>query len=221
MTRSRSSTLLRPMPPPCVRAAEYLVEPFVGHAQAIVVHFDDGAAVLAAAAQDDAPAADLAAQMPCLMEFSTSGCRIMLGTTPSSVSGLMLLLDRELGPEPHDLDVQVLVDRRQLLPQRDEVIVAAAAAGAACSRACRISMRAVSGLVRTSDEIDASVLNRKCGLIWLVRASIRAFISSFSCSWTRCSMRALFQILIGAAMQSIVPRYDHHRLERALGGRAQ
>jgi len=29
----------------------------------------------------------------------------------------------------------------------------------------RISVRAASGLVRTSDEIDASVLKRKCGLI--------------------------------------------------------
>ena len=71
----------------------------------------------------------------------------------------------------------------------------------------RISLRAVSGFVRTSDEIDARVLNRKCGLIWFVRASIRALISSFSCSRTRCSMRASFQILIGAVMQRIVPRY--------------
>ena len=33
-------------------------------------------------------------------------------------------------------------------------------------------MRAVSGCVRISDEIDVSVLNRKCGLIWLASASI-------------------------------------------------
>ena len=35
-----------------------------------------------------------------------------------------------------------------------------------------ISMRAVSGWVRISEEIEVSVLNRKCGLIWLASASI-------------------------------------------------
>ena len=67
-----------------------------------------------------------------------------------------------------------------------------------------ISIRAVSGLDRISDEIDCSVLNRKCGLIWLASASIRAVISSFSCSCSLCSMRALFQILIGMATHSVV-----------------
>ncbi len=67
-----------------------------------------------------------------------------------------------------------------------------------------ISMRAVSGCVRISDEIEVSVLNRKCGLIWLASASILAASSSFSCSSSRCSMRALFQILIGVATPSTV-----------------
>ena len=67
-----------------------------------------------------------------------------------------------------------------------------------------ISMRAVSGCDRISDEIDVSVLNRKCGLIWLASASSRAAISSFSCSCSRCSIRALFQILIGIATHSTV-----------------
>ena len=62
-----------------------------------------------------------------------------------------------------------------------------------------ISIRAVSGCVRMSEEMDVSVLNRKCGLIWLASASILAARSSFSCSCRRCSMRALFQILIGVA----------------------
>ena len=35
-----------------------------------------------------------------------------------------------------------------------------------------ISMRAVSGCERISEEIEVSVLNRKCGLIWLASASI-------------------------------------------------
>ena len=68
-----------------------------------------------------------------------------------------------------------------------------------------ISVRAVSGCERISDEIDVSVLNRKCGLIWLLSASIFAASSSFSCSCSRCSMRALFQILIGVATVSTVP----------------
>ena len=55
-----------------------------------------------------------------------------------------------------------------------------------------------------SDEIDVSVLNRKCGLIWLASASTRAVSSSFSCSCSRCSIRALFQILIGVATHSTV-----------------
>ena len=62
-----------------------------------------------------------------------------------------------------------------------------------------ISIRAVSGCDRISEEIDVSVLKRKCGLIWLASASTRAAISSFSCSCSRCSMRALFQILMGTA----------------------
>ena len=67
-----------------------------------------------------------------------------------------------------------------------------------------ISVRAVSGCDRMSDEIDASVLKRKCGLIWLASASSRAAINSFSCSCNRCSMRALFQILIGIATHNTV-----------------
>ena len=67
-----------------------------------------------------------------------------------------------------------------------------------------ISVRAVSGSARISEEIEVSVLNRKCGLIWLFSDSIFAASRSFSCSWTRCSMRALFQILMGVATQSTV-----------------
>ena len=62
---------------------------------------------------------------PCLIEFSTSGCRIMLGTMTSSVSGLICLSTLQLRAEADDLDVEVLVDRLELLAQRDEVIGAA------------------------------------------------------------------------------------------------
>ena len=65
-------------------------------------------------------------------------------------------------------------------------------------------MRAVSGCDRMSEEIDVSVLNRKCGLICEASAEIFAASSSFSCSCSRCSIRALFQILIGVATQSTV-----------------
>ena len=71
-----------------------------------------------------------------------------------------------------------------------------------------ISMRAVSGCVRMSEVIEVSVLKRKCGLIWLASASIFAARSSFSCSCSRCSMRALFQILIGIATQRTVREQD-------------
>ena len=43
----------------------------------------------------------------------------------SSVSGADLLVDRQLRAEADDLDVEVLVDRLELLAQRDEVIGAA------------------------------------------------------------------------------------------------
>ena len=65
-------------------------------------------------------------------------------------------------------------------------------------------MRAVSGCERMSDEIDVSVLNRKWGLIWLASASTRACMSSFSCSCSRCSIRAVFQILMGMATDMTV-----------------
>ena len=69
-----------------------------------------------------------------------------------------------------------------------------------------ITVRAVSGCDRINDETDVSVLNRKCGLIWLLSASTLAAISSFSCSCRRCSMRALFQILIGVDTVTMVAR---------------
>ncbi len=67
-----------------------------------------------------------------------------------------------------------------------------------------ISMRAVSGCDRISDEIEVSVLNRKCGLIWFASASTRAVSSSFSCSASRCSMRAWFQIMMGVETENTV-----------------
>ena len=82
-----------------------------------------------------------------------------------------------------------------------------------------ISMRAVSGCERISDEIDVSVLNRKCGLIWLASASTRAVISSFSCSCNRCSIRAVFQIFIGTATENTVASTTSPSSHQLVGSR--
>src|SRR6267378_2908459 len=59
--------------------------------------------------------------------------------------------------------------------------------------------RAESGSKRINADTVLRVLNRKCGLIWLESASMRAF--SKSCWWRSrfISMRVLFQIFSGAA----------------------
>src|SRR6267143_6411527 len=59
--------------------------------------------------------------------------------------------------------------------------------------------RAASGSNRISDETVFSVLNKKCGLIWLDSASMRAFSSNCWCRSRFISMRVLFQIFSGAA----------------------
>src|SRR5712692_7032815 len=59
--------------------------------------------------------------------------------------------------------------------------------------------RAASGSKRISDDTVFSVLNKKCGLIWLDSASMRAFSSNCWCRSRFISMRVLFQIFSGAA----------------------
>src|SRR6266478_5801846 len=59
--------------------------------------------------------------------------------------------------------------------------------------------RAESGSNRISAETVFRVLNRKCGLIWLESASIRAFSNSCWCRSRFISTRVLFQIFSGAA----------------------
>ena len=49
----------------------------------------------------------------------------MLGTIRSSVSGSMSLTHLQLRSEADDLDVEILVDRLELVAQRDEMLVAA------------------------------------------------------------------------------------------------
>ena len=59
--------------------------------------------------------------------------------------------------------------------------------------------RAISGSKRMSEETVLSVLKRKCGLIWLVSASMRAFSSSCWFCSRFISMRVLFQIFTAMA----------------------
>src|SRR6267143_6271552 len=59
--------------------------------------------------------------------------------------------------------------------------------------------RAASGSNRISDDTVFSVLNKKCGLIWLESASMRALSSNCWCRSRFISMRVLFQIFSGAA----------------------
>ena len=77
-----------------------------------------------------------------------------------------------------------------------------------------MTVRAASGLERMSEDTDVSVLKRKCGLIWLLSASTRAVSRSFSCSWSRCSIRALFQMRIGVATASTVERTTRARVHQ-------
>ena len=62
---------------------------------------------------------------PCLIEFSTSGCRIMLGTIDVEARLVDLLLDDQARAEADALDVEILVDGGQFLAQRHEVLLAA------------------------------------------------------------------------------------------------
>src|SRR6266581_391299 len=72
--------------------------------------------------------------------------------------------------------------------------------------------RAESGSKRISAVTVFSVLNKKCGLIWLERASMRAFSSNCWCLSRFISMRVLFQIFSGAATDisvAITTRVSH------------
>ena len=129
----------------------------------------------------------------------------MLGTTMSSVSGLMSLRTRSDGPNrttsmSRYSSIDSISSRR--LTKCSWLFISRRSS----TDSFWISIRAVSGCVRMRDEIEVSVLKRKCGLIWLLSASILAAMSSVSCSCSRCSMRALFQILIGVATASTVAR---------------
>ena len=114
-----------------------------------------------------------------------------------------LLFEAQLVPEAHHLDGQIIVDEAHLVAQRVKL---------SCLRSSRRRIlesfstmtRAWLGSVRINEETEFSVLKRKCGLIWLVRASRRASIRCRCCSSSFSSLRVLFQILIGIVTAKMV-----------------
>ena len=83
-----------------------------------------GVAVLPHAADDDAAAAHLP-RKPVLDRVLDERLQDHAGHDDVEGVGADLLLDLELRPEADDLDVEILVDRLELLAQRHEVIAAA------------------------------------------------------------------------------------------------
>ena len=102
--------------------------------------------------------------MPCLIAFSTSGCRIRRGTSASSVSGSMSNVDRETILEARLLDLEVLLQELDLLLQRHASARPMRSNVRRSRSLSRLIMRsAAPDRVCTSVEIACSVLNRKCG----------------------------------------------------------
>ena len=101
-----------------------LAQPLRGHPHPVVGHLDEGGAIAALGPQQDAPAADLAGE-PVLDGVLDE--RLQDHARHEHVHGgrVDVLLDTKLRPEPDDLDIQVLVDRRQFLAQTDEVVLTA------------------------------------------------------------------------------------------------
>ena len=119
MTPRRSLTLLRPMP-----SVSAVLSRSSRHPQAVVFHFDDGVAVLAEAADGDASAADLA-RKSVLDRVFHQRLQDHAGHDRVERVGADLFFHLQLRAEPDDLDVEVFVDRLELLAQRDEMIAAA------------------------------------------------------------------------------------------------
>src|SRR5476649_670739 len=105
-------------------AVERMLEPVLAHPEAVVVHLDDGVAVLEDRRDGDAPLADLPRQ-PVLDRVLDERLQDHAGDDDVEGVGADVLHDFQLGTEPHDLDVEIFVDRFELLAQRDEVIRAA------------------------------------------------------------------------------------------------
>src|SRR3990170_5846737 len=102
-------------------AAERGLEPFLAHAQSIVQDFDDRVAVADEGPDRDASAAHFAGQPVLDRVFDQ---RLQQHARHDDVErfGADLLHHLELGAEPDDLDVQVLVDRLELFTQGDEMV---------------------------------------------------------------------------------------------------
>ena len=143
-------------------------------------------------------------ESPCLMQFSTSGWRIMLGTSTSSAPRVDLLVHLELRPEADLLDVEVLVHGFDLVAQRHEVIGVAQPAPQQRRQAVHQHARRL-GLgaderrdrrERVEEEMRVDLTRERLDL------GGQQQLLLLDCS--RCSMRALFQILIGIATERTV-----------------
>ena len=119
MTRRRSRTLARPMPLAIGCSSRSSRNPIPSSSTSIMTR-----AVLAPAADDDRAGADLARQAVLDRVLDE---RLQDHARHDHVDGVgrNLLAHAQLRPEAHDLDVEVLVDRLELLPQRDEMLLAA------------------------------------------------------------------------------------------------
>ena len=153
------------------------------------------------------------------MEFSTRGCSSMLGTIWARVSGAMCFSTASVGPK-RTISMSRYSSIDSISSRRVTKCSWLRSRRRSSPDSLPMSMRAVSGCERISDEMDVSVLNRKWGLIWLASASTRACISSFSCSCSRCSMRAAFQILMGTATDITVVTTITATSQTSVGSRA-
>ena len=158
-----------------------------GDGRAVVVHLEHQARrACARPAISTAPGCARRA-MPCLIAFSTSGCRIRRGTSARPIRR-NAKREREPVAEADLLDVEVHSREAQLLGERHLL------RAAPCSEWRRKSLtRAIvstassSCCSRTRPEIALSALNRKCGSTWWRSASSRACASWRARSAGRCA----------------------------------
>ena len=114
-----------------------------------------------------------------------------------------------VGSESRDLDVEIIVDKTEFFLQRHESLMLAQQPPQNIAQLKHDSPRQI-GIEANQRRNVFSVLNRKCGLIWLGNASMRALSSN--CWWRSrfISMRVLFQIFRGTATAITVARRRKH-----------
>ena len=97
----------------------------IGNSKPVVNHLNTQAFPPGAPSRSLIRPPSILGEIPCLIEFSMIGCRIMLGIMQDSVRSSISFFDSQLVlPEATDLDVQVVVDKLHLFPQGNEILVA-------------------------------------------------------------------------------------------------